>query len=111
MVKPHRMNKRRKRAFGLELDDVLSLQAFLTLDYLKLHFLVFRQGFETLSHNGSVMYEDIGAIFPGDKAIALGVIEPLNLACFLHELSDPPAMVQHFPLLIIRQGSSQGKNR
>jgi hypothetical protein len=56
-----------------------------------------------------VMYEDIGAVFPGDKAIALGVIEPLNLACFLHEPSDPPTMLQHFPLLIIRQGKQSGE--
>jgi len=75
---------------GLELDDVLSLQAFLTLDYLKLNFLVFRQGFEAFSDDGRMMHEDIGAVFPGDKAIALGVIKPLNLACFLHEPSNPP---------------------
>jgi hypothetical protein len=81
---------------GLELDDVLSLQAFLTLDYLKLHFLVFRQGFEAFSDDGRMMHEDIGAVFTGDKAIALGVIKPLNLACFLHEPSDPPNNVTTF---------------
>ena len=68
----------------LKLDDVLSLQAFLTLNYLKLNFLVFRQGFEAFPNDSGVMHEDIRTVFPGDKTIALGVIEPLYLACFLH---------------------------
>jgi len=34
---------------GLKLDDVLSLEALMTLDDLEFHFLVFRQGLEALA--------------------------------------------------------------
>jgi hypothetical protein len=72
------------RCRRLDLRDVLSLGSFLTLDYLKLDFLVFGQGPETVTLDGAVMHEDIRPVVPGDKTESFGVIEPFNLASFPH---------------------------
>jgi hypothetical protein len=63
----------------------LRLGSFLTLNHLKLNFLVLCQGPEAIALNGAVMDKDIGAILSGDKTESLGIIEPLNSSSFLHE--------------------------
>jgi len=80
-------DRRSSAPFGfavLKFDDVLSLRAFLTLNHLKFHFLVFCQGPKAFTLNGAMMYKDIRAIGPGNKAKSLGVIKPFNRASFLH---------------------------
>jgi hypothetical protein len=72
------------RSRRLDLYDVLGLGSFLTLDYLKLDFLVFGQGPETVALDGAMMHEDIRPVVPGDKTESFGVIEPFNLASFPH---------------------------
>jgi hypothetical protein len=71
-------------ANGLQFNDVLGLKALLTLGYLELHFLVFRQGFEALAQDGAVMHKDIRTGLPGNKSIAFRVIKPFYRTGFLH---------------------------
>jgi hypothetical protein len=72
------------KLYGLKFEHVLGLGTFGTLDHLKLHRLFFGQGAKTFALDGAVMHKHIRPGFPGDKAKALGVIEPLYCPSFLH---------------------------
>jgi hypothetical protein len=82
---------------NLELYDVLGLGAFGALDHLEFHFLVFAQGAKALAHDGAVMYEDIGAVVPGDEAITLGIVKPFYFAGFLHGATSILVLLIMFP--------------
>jgi hypothetical protein len=86
----------------------LGLIALGTLDYLKLHCLVFAQGAEALALDGAVMHEDIGAAIPGDKAKALGIIKPFYRTSFLHGKTSF-LMLQRYTRQKSRAHSSQAK--
>jgi hypothetical protein len=73
------------RGYRLKFHYVLGLIALGTFDYLELHFLVFAQRVEAFALDGAVMYEDIGAVVPGDKAKSLGIIKPFYRTSFLHD--------------------------
>jgi hypothetical protein len=66
------------RGYLLELGDVLRLRAFLTLDHLKLDFLVLCEGPEAFALDRAVVHKDIGAVLSGDKTESLRIVEPLN---------------------------------
>jgi len=70
--------------------NVLGLRSLLTLDYVELHFLAFREGSETVAGYSREMHEDVFAFFAFDEAVTLGVTEPLDFAFFGHfELELP----------------------
>ena len=55
------------RLCDLKFYYVLGLSPFGTLNHLKLHFLVFRQGAEAVALDGTVMHKYIRTALPGDK--------------------------------------------
>src|SRR4030042_3286917 len=67
------------QALTPDFDNVLGLEAFGALDYLKLHQLIFLQRAEAFPLDGAVMHKDIRAVFPGNESKTFGVIKPLHL--------------------------------
>src|SRR6266436_3952767 len=61
---------------------VLSLPALRSLGYVELHCLAFLQALEAAGLNGRKMHENVFARLAADKAVALGVIEPLYCSLF-----------------------------
>jgi hypothetical protein len=74
---------------GLELYDISGLGAFGRVDNVELNLLTFCQGLESAVLNVAEMYEHISALFTGNEAETLGVIEPLHGTFFHGEL--PPS--------------------
>ena len=74
----------RKSAPNLELErpNVLGLPAFGSFSDLKFHALTFLQAAETARLDGREMHENVFATLAADKAIALGVVEPLHCSLF-----------------------------
>ncbi len=68
----------------LYLNHIGSLKTLTTLSNFKFHFLPFIQRFEALSLQCRVMDEDVLTVFPLNKSISFGVIEPLHLTSFRH---------------------------
>jgi hypothetical protein len=66
--------------------DVLSLQSLVAFHHIELDDFTLIQGFETLTEDRGVMHKDILTGFLDDKAEALLVVEPLDLAAG-HKLS------------------------
>ena len=62
--------------------DVLSLPALGTLGHIELNALALLQRAEAARLNGGVMDENVLAVFTADESKTLGVVEPLNCACF-----------------------------
>ena len=62
--------------------NVLSLPALGSFGHVELHGLTFLQASETAGLNGGEMNENVFARLAADKAIALGVIEPLYCSLF-----------------------------
>ena len=62
--------------------DVLSLPALRSLGDIELHCLAFLQAAEAASLDCRKMHEYIFAGLTANKAVALGVIEPLYCSCF-----------------------------
>jgi transposase len=62
--------------------NVLSLPALGALGHVELDLLAFLQRTETVRLDGGVMNEDVLAVFTAQKSKTLGVIEPLDCACF-----------------------------
>ena len=84
---------------GLERLYVLCLPALGSFHDVELHGLAFLQAAKALGLDGRKMNEYIFAILPADKAVALGVVKPLNcsllhtcctLPCFDFALGDEP---------------------
>ncbi len=67
---------------GLESLDVFGLQALGALGDIELHRLAFLQALETARLDGREMHENVFARLAADKAVALGVIEPLYCSLF-----------------------------
>jgi hypothetical protein len=61
---------------------VLCLPSFWTFDDIERHRLALFQAAETIRLNGGEVNKNVFTIFPGDKAIALRVIEPLHCSLF-----------------------------
>jgi hypothetical protein len=72
------------KLYGLKFAHVLGLGTLGTLDHLKFHRLFFGQGAKAFALDGAVMHKHIRTALPGDKAKALGVIEPFYRTSFLH---------------------------
>src|SRR5450756_2510085 len=72
------------KLYGLKFEHVLGLGTFGTLNHLKFHRLFFGQRAKAFALDGAVMHKHIRTAFPGDKAKALGVIEPFYRTSFLH---------------------------
>jgi hypothetical protein len=62
--------------------NVLSLPALGTLGHVELDLLAFLQRTEAVCLDGGVMDEDVLAVFTAQKSKSLGVIKPLDCACF-----------------------------
>jgi hypothetical protein len=58
--------------------NVCGLRSFLTLCDLELYLIAFLQALVAFRSDRTVVNKDIGAIVPSDKAIAFGVVKPLN---------------------------------
>src|SRR6266852_7303141 len=69
---------------GLDLGDVACLRALGAVDDLELHCLAFLERSESVALNGRVVHEDVTASVALDEPVALGVVEPLDLACDTH---------------------------
>ena len=63
---------------------VAGLRTLRTVDNLELHCLAFLERTEPIALNGRVVHEDITASVALDESVALGVVEPLDLACDTH---------------------------
>ena len=61
----------------------VGLGTFLALDDVKLHVIALFQSFVAVQLNCRVVDEDIGAVIATDESVALGVVEPLDLAFVL----------------------------
>jgi hypothetical protein len=61
---------------------VLGLETFRSIGHGELHLLAFLQAAETTSLDRRKMHEDIFAILPADKTIALRVVKPLHCSLF-----------------------------
>src|SRR5262245_1042999 len=64
-----------------QLDDIDCLGTFLTVRYIKLNGLPFFQTLKPLALDGTIVDENIPAVFSFNKSIAFGVVEPLHLPC------------------------------
>lgn len=62
--------------------NVLSLPAFGAFGHVELDLLAFLQRTEAVRLDGGVMDEDVLAVFTAQKSKSLGVIKPLDCACF-----------------------------
>ena len=67
---------------NLDGSHILSLPALRPFGHVKLHGLAFLQASESARLNGREMHENVLATLAADKAIALGVVEPLNCSLF-----------------------------
>ena len=61
---------------------VLSLPALGALGHVELDLLAFLKRTEAVCLDGGVMDEDVLAVFTAQKSKSLGVIKPLDCACF-----------------------------
>ena len=64
---------------GLHLDHFLGLRAFRPLRDLELDLLPLIEGLEAVALDGAVVNEDVGRAGLLDEAVALRVVEPLDL--------------------------------
>src|SRR3954462_3255619 len=64
--------------------DVGRLQTLGALRYLKFYLSAFIQAAISLRLNRREVHEDILSVFPLDKAVALGYVEPLHCTFFFH---------------------------
>ena len=61
---------------------VFGLPALGPFGHVKLHGLAFLQASESATLNGGKMHENVFAGLAADKAVAFGVVEPLNCSLF-----------------------------
>jgi len=61
--------------------DVTGLRTLRTVDDFELNRLSLFEGTEAGALNRRVVHEHVAAAFALDKTVALGVVEPLDLAC------------------------------
>src|SRR5882762_9683079 len=73
---------------GLDLRDVAGLRTFRTVDDLELYSLAFLERTEPVALNGRVVHENVTASVTLDEPVALGVVEPFDLACDTHRSSS-----------------------
>ena len=65
--------------------NISGLGAFSALSNFEFHFLVLFKNLEAFHLNGGKMHKNIRTVILGDETIPLGLVEPLNLACYPHE--------------------------
>lgn len=81
-VKPSRQVQLPNRYLHTYAAYISGLGAAITGDDLELNFIAFVEGLEPVHIDSRVMAEDIFAIGPFDKAVALVIAEPLNRTTF-----------------------------
>src|ERR1043165_2305082 len=67
--------------------DVSGLRALRAVDDLELNRLALFEGAEAVARDSGVVHEHVASAFTLDEPIALGVVEPLDLACNTHRSS------------------------
>src|SRR5579885_1652694 len=67
---------------SLDCLDVLGLPALGSFGYLELHGLALLQALETAGLNRREMHENVFARLAANKAVALGIVEPLYCSLF-----------------------------
>ncbi len=72
-----------------EPDDCIGLGALLTLDDIEFHVIALFQSFIAIQLYCRVMNEDIRSVIASDESVALGVVEPLDLALELSHRDLP----------------------
>jgi hypothetical protein len=65
------------------------------LNYLKLDWISLLQGAIPFTDNGGIMYEYVWSIFPPDKAVSFGIIEPLYGSLHFDQPPDPNFEISH----------------
>src|SRR6185295_16579149 len=68
----------------LDLGDVAGLRALGAVDDFELHGLALFERTESVALNGGIVNENVTAAVPLNEPVALGVVEPLDLACDTH---------------------------
>src|SRR4051812_35776960 len=69
---------------NLDFCDVAGLRALGAVNDLELNCLAFFKRAEAVALNRRVVHKDVAASVAFDKPVALGVVEPLDLACDAH---------------------------
>src|SRR5215208_6053231 len=64
--------------------NVSGLRALRAVDDLELNRLALFEGAEAVARDSGVVHEHVASAFTLDEPIALGVVEPLDLACNTH---------------------------
>src|SRR5688572_32911636 len=64
--------------------NVSGLRALRAVDDLELNRLALFKGAEAVARDGGVVHEHVAPTLTFDEPIALGVVEPLDLACNTH---------------------------
>jgi len=68
-------------------NNVLRLEAFLTLDNIEFNTLPFVEGFETIRHDSIEVHKNVTTSITLDKAVAFARVEPFyNTLFFRHDL-------------------------
>src|SRR6187455_7018 len=67
--------------------NVSGLRALGAVDDLEFNRLALFEGAEAVAGDGGVVHEHVASTFTLDEPIALGVVEPLDLACNTHRSS------------------------
>src|SRR5512138_2540182 len=67
--------------------DVSGLRSLRTVDDLELNRLALFEGAEAVTRDGGVVHEHVASTLALDEPIALGIVEPLDLACNTHRSS------------------------
>src|SRR5207253_7933081 len=83
-----RERRRAGREVVLGFGDVPRLRTLWAVDDLELDRLTLFQGPEAVATDRGVMHEDVAAALPFNETVALGVVEPLDLACDAHRSSS-----------------------
>ena len=60
-------------------DNCIRLWAFLPLDDVELYVIALFQSLVSVQLNRGIVNEHVGAVFPSNESIALGVVKPLDL--------------------------------
>src|SRR6187431_232497 len=84
------------RSVDLGLADVPCLGALGTVNDLELDRLTLFQGPEAVATDRGVVDEDVAAALTLNEPVALGVVEPLDLACNTHRSSSLLALTLSF---------------
>jgi hypothetical protein len=80
-----------------DLDYICCLRTFLALNDVKLHFLTFGQGFETITLNSGIVHKHIFSVFTGNKPKSFIIVKPLNFTSNCHVMESQVPLLRLNP--------------